>query len=114
MGTGNQFKVENLIEDLNSYRAELDKLTLSGIITKEDGRWRVQQAPFLWWLADHLAKTVRDDSTFEQWLRQEQLDGALTRKEKAQFGKALHAVQGAIGRGVNSFIEAYAKSLTGG
>jgi hypothetical protein len=71
----------------------------------------VRPQAFLWWLADELVRIVRDESSFEEWLRKQEWEGLLTRSEKQQLGKGVRAVGGLLRDGVASLIEAAAKGV---
>jgi hypothetical protein len=73
------------------------------------GSWRVRPGAFLWWLADELVRTVRDEPSFEGWLRKQEWEGLLTRDEKQQLDKGVRAVVGLLKDGVATLIEATAK-----
>ena len=64
---------------------------------------------FLWWLADELVRTVRDDRPFEEWLQAQEWEGLLTRSEKQQLDKGVRAVVGLLKDGVTTLIEVAAK-----
>jgi len=93
-----------------------------GFITEEKTAtvgWRVRPQAFLWWLADELVQTVRDETPFEDWLQKQELGFLLTRGEKEQLGKAVRAVGRLLKEGVTTLIQAAASGagaamVTGG
>jgi hypothetical protein len=54
-------------------------------------------------------RTVRDEPSFEEWLRKQEWEGLLTRSEKQQLDKGIRAVVGLLKDGVSTLIEAAAK-----
>jgi len=68
-----------------------------------------KRPPFLWWLADELVRTVRDETLFEEWLQKQELGFLLTRGEKEQLGKAVREVGGLLKDGATTLIQAAAK-----
>jgi len=107
-----QFYVERLLRDLGDLGPELRSLAKQGFVAEDEaipGGWRVRPAAFLWWLADELVRTVRDEPSFEEWLRKQEWEGLLTRGEKQQLDKGIRAVVGLLKDGVTTLIEAAAK-----
>ena len=72
---------------------------------------RVRPQAFLWWLADELVRTVRDETSFEEWLQKQELGFLLTRGEKEQLGKAVRAVADLLKGGVTTLVEAAARGV---
>jgi tetratricopeptide (TPR) repeat protein len=106
------FYVERLIRDTRDFESELRLLNRHGLVTKDaaiPGGWRVRPQVFLWWIADELMRTVRDETPFEEWLRAQELEGLLTRGEKEQLSKTVRAIVGLLKGGVTTLIEAAAK-----
>jgi len=104
--------VRRLIGDMRDLGPELRSLKKRGFVAEDEsipGGWRVCPQAFLWWLADELVRTVRDETPFEEWLQKQELGGLLTRGEKEQLGKALHAVGSLLKNGAATLIEAAAK-----
>ncbi len=115
LAPGRVFEVSRLVKHLDDYTPELDKLEANGLVARDNNDvWRVRQAAFLWWLAEQLWKAVRDESDFEVWLQQQTMDGIFTRQERQWMKKAAKESASAVGKGINTFIEAYAKQLAGG
>lgn len=93
---------------------ELDDLEAVGLLRRAaaaSGGWKVTCQAMLWWLADELARTVRGEQSFEEWLRLHEMDGVLTRQERAGLGKALDKAWGGIAEGASALVEAFAKGL---
>jgi hypothetical protein len=104
------FAVCELVDDLPDFAPELTELKDAGVILEtESGRYEVAQKAFLWWLADEIIRQVRDDETFEQWIRSQELDGVLTKGEKQRLGEAVKSLVGLARQGATTIIEAFAK-----
>ena len=58
---------------------------------------------------DELVRTVRDEPSFEEWLRKQEWEGLLTPGEKQQLDKGVRAITGLLKDGVTTLIEAAAK-----
>ena len=110
---GRSFHVGRLTQHLSDYTPELDKLRRSGLVKRQDNTWIIPQAGFLWWLADEMWRTVRDEDSFTAWLQRQALDGVFTRGERAWMGEAATNVAEVVDKGVVAIIEAFAKSLAG-
>jgi hypothetical protein len=48
-------------------------------------RWRVSATSFVWWIANHAIPGTREMPGFEEWLRQIEIQGLLTRGEKEKI-----------------------------
>ena len=117
-----QFYELPLIRDKRDVGRELRALARQGFVVEEKTTtlgWRVRPQAFLWWLADELVQTVRDETPFEDWLQKQELGFLLTRGEKEQLGKAVRAVGRLLKEGVTTLIQAAASGagaamVTGG
>lgn len=106
------FAWQRLIENISDYSAELRLLRDSGTIVKTGASsWKLTQEAFLWWWADKLKSTLRENSDFDKWLCAQELDGMLTKEECHQMGEAVQKVRGVLGDGANTLIEGFAKGL---
>jgi hypothetical protein len=108
----NRLYVERLVHDMPDLELELRALAKRGFVAEEEaipGGWRVRPIAFLWWLADELVRTVRDEPSFEEWLRKQEWEGLLTRGEKQELDKGIRTVVGLFKDGVTTLIEAAAK-----
>jgi hypothetical protein len=91
---------------------ELRTLRKQGFVTEDEeapAGHRVRPQAFLWWLTDEMVRTVRDDTPFEEWLRQQEMGIVLTRGEREQLGEAVRAIVGMLQDGAATLIEAAAK-----
>jgi hypothetical protein len=107
-----QFHMERLIRDLRDLGPELRSLKKQGFVAEDEaipGGWRVRPQAFLWWLADELVRTVRDEPSFEEWLRKQEWEGLLTRSEKQELDKGVRTIVGLLKDGVATLIKAAAK-----
>lgn len=101
-----------LIEKITDYSAELRRLKDAGTIIETEGNnWQVTQQAFIWWLADEIKRVSRDDSSFEDWIREQEMDGVFTKKERKNMGQAAKKASELISKGASSLIEAFAKGL---
>jgi len=91
---------------------ELRALRKQGFVSEDEGApagYRVRPQAFLWWLTDEMVRTVRDDMSFEEWLRGQEMGIVLTRGEREQLGQAARAIVGMLQDGAATLIEAAAK-----
>ncbi|NOS89011.1 MAG: AAA family ATPase [Methylococcaceae bacterium] len=80
------FNHKALLTIMPDLTKELEYLETHGYIkntaTTSTPQWRILPAAFHWWLADELLRTVRNEADFAQWLRAQEFDGLLTKKEQ--------------------------------
>ncbi|MEE8392274.1 MAG: FAD-dependent oxidoreductase, partial [Anaerolineae bacterium] len=109
-----QFYQLPLTRDQRDFGLELRSLKKQGFVTEDkaipDGWWVRPQA-FLWWLADEMVRTVRDETPFEEWLTEQELGVVLTRAEKKWLLKALGVVGDLLKGGASALIEAAVKGM---
>ncbi|MEA3397509.1 MAG: hypothetical protein U9R05_08610 [Chloroflexota bacterium] len=101
-----------LARDKRDVGRELRALAKQGFVTKDEttsAGYRIRPQAFLWWLADEMVRTVRDEIPFETWLQKQELGALLTRGEKEQLGQAVRKVGSLLKDGVTTLIEAAAK-----
>jgi hypothetical protein len=107
-----KFKVSELVEDFDDFGPELDVLQVSGTLTKnENGEWIVAQDALLWWLADELRRSVRDESAFGEWIQAQEMDNLLTKRDKERLGAAANSALQLLGKGSATLIETVAKGF---
>ncbi len=107
-----RFKVRELVEDFDDFSPELDTLQVSGILMKnENDEWIVAQDALLWWLADELRRNVRDDPSFGDWIRAQEMDNLLTKRDKERLGAAANSMLALLGKGSATLIETLAKGF---
>lgn len=106
------FEWSNLIEDIHDYTPELRNLEKSGTIVKvQRGDRQIKQRALLWWLADEVKRMVRSETTFEQWLEEQEFEGIFTQKEKRSLGQVARELGGFLGQGATTLIQAFAKGV---
>ena len=117
---GREFRVERLIEALDSLRPEIRDLKKQGFIAEDDGvpgGWRIRPGALLWWLADEIVRLARDDTPFEEWLLAQEWQGQLTKEEKDKLrsvGRKLGSwLEGGVTTLIKATAEGAAKGLTG-
>ncbi len=109
-----EFLTEAFIAGLRDFGPELDDLAMAGLLAQDErvrGGWRVVPQAMLWWLADELVRAVRTDTPFENWLRAQELDNLLTRKEREQLGEVVRGTVQVLQQGATTLIETFAKGL---
>jgi len=109
-----QFYTLSLIQDMRDFGPELRSLKKQGFIAMDEtvpGGWRVRPQAFLWWLADELVRTVRDEMPFEEWLHRQELGFLMTSGEKEQMGKVVHEVGKLLKDGATTLIETAARGV---
>jgi len=112
-----EFYVLPLLRDLCDFGPELRSLEKQGFVEEDEsapGGWRVRPQAFLWWLADEIVRTARDDDSFEDWLRKQELGFLLTRAEKEMLSESVRAVLGLLKKGAETLIEATVKGFVAG
>jgi hypothetical protein len=108
------FYKKRLLRDTRDFGPELRELQKRGFVTEDntlDTGWRVRPQAFLWWLADEIVRSVRDEPSFEEWLRAQEWDGLLTRGEKEQLGKITREVAELLKGGASELIKAAAQGI---
>ena len=106
------FDWSNLIEDINDYTPELRGLEKAGTIVKLRGRDReIKQRALLWWLADEVKRMVRDETSFEEWLEEQEFEGIFTQKERRSLSTISREVAEFLGQGATTLIESFAKGV---
>jgi hypothetical protein len=108
------FDISALLHTLPDYNLEIRYLDQRGFITADErlpGGWRVSCEVMLWWLADVLAKALKDKDNLGNFLYREQWDGLWKIKEKSQFIKSVKWL-GTVGKtGAEAFIKAAAEGF---
>ncbi|MEM9599373.1 MAG: hypothetical protein AAGD06_34225, partial [Acidobacteriota bacterium] len=89
-------------------------LCKQGFIAEDPSRsagWRVGPQVYLWWLAEEVVRTVRDDTPFDDWLGAQEWGRMMTAGEREQLGEVARSVGGYFKSGVNTLIESVVKGL---
>ena len=107
-----EFHQSSIKDNLHYLEPELGELNSFGLIDVDDnfaGGYKINQGSLLWWLADELIRTIREDSTFEEWLLEKQLVGGLVSQKELESLKTLAKL---LDKGATTLIEAYAKAIS--
>lgn len=103
-----------LLNDLDNFAPEIHELEAIGTLVHDanvPGGYRITEGAFVWWLADELLRTIRDDEPFEKWLQSQEMIGALTRGQIEHFQSVVKFVAGLLTKGATTLIETYAKEV---
>jgi hypothetical protein len=103
-----------LTRDKRNVGRELRALAKQGFVSENKTSpvgWRVRPQAFLWWLVDEIVRTVRDETSFEDWLQKQELGFLLTRREKEQLDRVVRGAGELLKDGAATFIEAAAKGV---
>lgn len=115
---GREFLSEEFVAGLKDYAPELDELEEAGQIVSVPqvlGGWRVASEAMLRWLVDELIRSVRTETSFDEWLRAQELDRfEFTRAERDRLAGIVRAVTGELQKGWGAFVDSFAKGLGGG
>lgn len=86
-----QFNTEEIFFDIRDLGPELRKLETQGFIQENNEShtsWTIRPIIFVHWITDEIIRTVREKSTFDEWIRIQEWDGLLTKGEKEKLLKA--------------------------
>lgn len=114
------FSFKAFIQDLKDLAPEIKDLQEVGLIVKDDvvdGGWRVETQVMVWWLADELVRSIRQDGrdeTFEQWLQAQEMENCLTRQQRETLSGFAQKVGELLLDGTSKLIEAFAEGLGSG
>jgi hypothetical protein len=110
----NQWNKPGLLHDMSGFKPELRRLEKQGFVLKEKDyqqRWQqiwqrilrnnssgylIYPEVLLWWLADELAHAARDEQSFEEWTRVQELDGILNPEQKQQLNQAGQSIANSL------------------
>ncbi|MEK8020184.1 MAG: ATP-binding protein [Candidatus Parabeggiatoa sp.] len=120
----NQWNKPGLLRDMSSFKQELRGLEKQGFILRETDyqkRWQhilqrivrnnssgymIYPEVLLWWLANELSHAVRDEQSFNDWTRRQELDGILTQEQKQQLNQAGQSIaHSLVAAGIFEFIK---------
>ncbi|MCB0368040.1 MAG: hypothetical protein KDD45_01045, partial [Bdellovibrionales bacterium] len=102
------FNLDELFKGMRDFRQEISQLRLNGFIMEDSsvpGGWRVCPTAFLWWVADEIVRSVRVETTFENWLQKQEWDGLLTKGEKELLKTTMLSFGELVKDGVNTLVE---------
>jgi hypothetical protein len=103
-----------LLNDLPNFAPEIHELEAIGTLIRDETipeGYRIAEGAFLWWLADELLRTIRDDISFEEWLQKKEMIGVFTKGQIDNFKSAVKFVAGLLTKGTTTLIETYAKEI---
>lgn len=107
------FRAKKFIQELPDFSPEIHTLKTIGWLEEEadiPGGYAVTQGAMLWWLSDELLRTIRSDTPFEEWLRnQEVIVGPFTRQQVDAMTEAAQYIGGLLHQGATTLIEAFAE-----
>jgi hypothetical protein len=109
-----QFRTTSFVVEMRDWGPELDDMEATGTLVRDarmKGDWRFGPQTLLWWLTDELVRAVRTDAPLDQWLRAQELDGALTREQKEKLGEMMQGAAQVLKQGASTLIEAFAKGV---
>lgn len=115
-----RFYKRALYHDARDFGPEWRKLQKRGFVqpdTETPSGWRACPLVACWWIADEIVRNVRDETTYTDWLRQQEWPGLLTRKAEEQLKEALRETGGLLKGGaqvlINAASEGFAKGISG-
>lgn len=73
--------------------------------------WRIRSQALLNWMSGKIKSTVNANTPFEQWLKEQEVQGLLTVKEKQKLEQNAQVVMGIFQKGITTFVEAVAKGF---
>lgn len=110
--THRQMKVRDLVGDFEDFAPELDVLQVSGtLIQIENGEWIVSQEALLWWLTDELHRSLRDEVSFGDWLRSQEMDNLFTEQDKKNLTHVALTILGSVRKDSAVLIESLASEF---
>ena len=120
----NQWNKPGLLRYMSGFKQELRRLEKQGFVLEEKDyqqRWQqiwqriirnnssgylIYPEVLLWWLADELAYAARDEQSFEEWTRVQELDGILNPEQKQQLNQAGQSIaHSLVAAGIFEFIK---------
>jgi|CXWL01.1.fsa_nt_gi hypothetical protein len=109
------FSSQDFAKELSKFSPELHDLESFGYIDEDvsiPGGYKLTQGALMWWLADELIRTIRDEQSFREWILDKELVGGLVKQtEIDQLQKIAKAVGNLLNEGAVSLIKAYAESF---
>lgn len=111
------FFTQAFTQNLRDFQRELDDLMVAGLVTEDvssECGWRVTQECMLWWLMDELVRVVRDDTSFEAWLRAQELENMLTKEERDRMKGIIRKAATMLQQGATTLIKAFAEGWAKG
>lgn len=111
------FLTDAFVAGMRDFGPELADLEAAGWVPRDEpgrGGWRVGPQAMLWWLADELVQAVRADTSFDDWLRAQELDHLLTPRERERLNQVTRGAVQSLQQGAVTLVEAFAQGLGAG
>lgn len=109
------FIPDDFVKEIHKFSPEIEELESFGYLERDEkvpGGYKLTQGAMLWWLADELSKTLRDEQTFQEWILDKELvKGVFRKNELEQLQKMGKFIGNLISEGSLSLIKAYTESL---
>ena len=102
-------RVSYFLNVLTDLKPESRLLEQQGFIIKDTqipGEYRIRPAAFLWWVADEVVPPLRTETAFAAWLRDNKLQGILSRETEERLGQAIHIMGDILTDGVITLVKA--------
>jgi hypothetical protein len=97
------------LQDLGMVEKVDQRIGLAGLTLWQGARWRVASRGFAWWAAGNVIAETRDTVVFDQWLRDKEYQGLLTREQADSVRSLLNSIP----KSVVSSVAQMVKSLLG-
>jgi Novel STAND NTPase 2 len=97
------------LQDLGMVERVDQRIDIAGLTLWQGARWRVASRGFAWWAAGNVIAGTRDTVVFDQWLRDKEYQGLLTREQADSVRSMLNSIPKSVVSGVAQMV----KSLLG-
>lgn len=108
------FFEKDLTSALSTFRFELRHLEYAREIDRDSTteKYVLRQGAMLWWMADVIIQSIRENSNFSEWLlAHKKPDESGSKKTKETMLKTTEVIGRLLEKGASTLIEAYVKSL---
>lgn len=110
-----RFNTDESLSALSDFGPELRNLKRQGFIqyNADSGGWQIIATVFLWWLAEKLVCTLREEKSLEEWLknRDDEAKSILNEQHKDILVKCLQWMKDLLKEGITTFIKATIEGL---
>jgi AAA ATPase domain len=97
------------LQDLGMVEKVDQRIGIAGLTLWQGAHWRVASRGFAWWAAGNVIAKTRDTVVFDQWLRDKEYQGLLTREQADSVRSLLNSIPKSVVSGVAQMV----KSLLG-
>ncbi len=97
------------LQELGMVERVDQRIGIAGLTLWQGARWRVASRGFAWWAAGNVIAGTRDTVVFDQWLRDKEYQGLLTREQADSVRSLLNSIPKSVVSGVAQMV----KSLLG-